>query len=157
MKILISGYYGHMGQVLKDMVLNDNELELVCGVDINAKNISDENNNKIKVFENFKDVDVDFDLVIDFSSHLATKDLINFVVEKNKKLVLATTGQTKEELDIINEASNNSNDSGSRIPSAFPGKIRDNNMLNNNINMFSNGNSNMRPNIKKEFKVLSLK
>ena len=105
MKILISGYYGHMGQVLKDMVLNDNELELVCGVDINAKNISDENNNKIKVFENFKDVDVDFDLIIDFSSHLATKDLINFVVEKNKKLVLATTGQTKEELDMINEAS----------------------------------------------------
>ena len=51
--------------------------------------------------------------------------------------------------NIINEASNNSNDSGSRIPSAFPGKIRDNNMLNNNINMFSNGNSNMRPNIKK--------
>ena len=105
MKIVISGYYGHMGQVLKDMVINDNELELVCGVDINAKNISDENNNKIKVFENFKDVDVDFDLIIDFSSHLATKDLINFVVEKNKKLVLATTGQTKEELDMINEAS----------------------------------------------------
>ena len=105
MKILISGYYGHMGQVLKGMVLDDSELELVGGVDINAKNISDENNNKIKVFEHFKDVDVDFDLVIDFSSHLATKDLINFVVEKNKKLVLATTGQTKEELDIINEAS----------------------------------------------------
>ena len=106
MKILISGYYGHMGQVLKDMLLNDNELELVCGVDINAKNLNDENkNDKVKVFENFKDVDVDFDLVIDFSSHLATKDLINFVLEKNKKLVLATTGQTKEELDIINEAS----------------------------------------------------
>lgn len=106
MKILISGYYGHMGQVLKDMLLNDNELELVCGVDINAKNINDENlKDKIKVFENFNEVDVDFDLIIDFSNHLATKDLINFVVEKNKSLVLATTGQTKEELDIINEAS----------------------------------------------------
>ena len=78
MKILISGYYGHMGQVLKDMVLNDNELELVCGVDINAKNLNNENkNDKIKVFEHFKEVDVDFDLVIDFSNHLATKDLIN--------------------------------------------------------------------------------
>ena len=105
MKILISGYYGHMGKVLKDMLLNDSELELACGVDINAKNINDENNNKIKVFEHFKDVDVDFDLIIDFSSHLATKDLIDFVIEKNKKLVLATTGQTKEELDMINEAS----------------------------------------------------
>ena len=106
MKILISGYYGHMGQVLKDMLLNDSQLELVCGVDINAKNINNENSkDKIKVFENFKDVDVDFDLIIDFSNHLATKDLINFVVEKNKSLVLATTGQTKEELDIINEAS----------------------------------------------------
>lgn len=106
MKILISGYYGHMGQVLKDMILNDNELELVCGVDINAKNVNIKNkDDNIKVFENFKDVDVDFDLIIDFSSHLATKDLIDYVVEKNKKLVLATTGQTKEELDIINEAS----------------------------------------------------
>ena len=106
MKILISGYYGHMGQVLKDMVINDKELELVCGVDINAPNYSEkEFNDEVKVFENFKCVDVDFDLVIDFSNHLATKDLINFVVEKNKSLVLATTGQTKEELDIINEAS----------------------------------------------------
>ena len=42
--------------------------------------------------------------------------------------------------NIINEGSNNSNESGSRIASAFPGKIRDNNLYSNN---------NIRPGIKK--------
>jgi len=46
--------------------------------------------------------------------------------------------------NIINEGSNNSNESNSRIASAFPGKIRDNN-FNNNLN----NNNNIRPGIKK--------
>ena len=45
--------------------------------------------------------------------------------------------------NIINEQSNNTNESGSRIASAFPGKIRDNNFYNNSNNI------NIRPGIKK--------
>ena len=50
---------------------------------------------------------------------------------------------------IINEAgNNNSNESFSRVPSAMPGKVRDNNFGNNLFNN-SNNNINMRPGIKK--------
>ena len=102
MKILISGYFGHMGQVLKDLVMADADLTLSCAVDVNA---SSDKDGDIKVFKKFSDVDTDFDVVIDFSNHLATKDLTDFCISKNKTLILATTGQTNDELEIIKSAS----------------------------------------------------
>ena len=45
-----------------------------------------------------KDEKKDFDIIIDFSNHLATKDLLNFAINKKKPIVIATTGQTKEEM-----------------------------------------------------------
>ena len=44
------------------------------------------------------------DVVIDFSSHLATKELISYVTDRHLPLVLATTGQTDEEREMIREA-----------------------------------------------------
>ena len=41
------------------------------------------------------------DVVIDFSSHLATAELIDYVVKRSLPLVLATTGQTAEEKEMI--------------------------------------------------------
>ena len=41
------------------------------------------------------------DVVIDFSSHLATKELTDFVRRRHLPLVLATTGQTDEEKEMI--------------------------------------------------------
>jgi len=54
--------------------------------------------------------------------------------------------------NIINEANNFTNESNSRVASAFPGKSRDNNfnnMINNNIYSNGNGNNNLRNGIKK--------
>ncbi len=45
------------------------------------------------------------DMVIDFSSHLATAELLTYVKERSLPLVLATTGQTEEEKAMIMEAS----------------------------------------------------
>lgn len=103
MKVLISGYCGHMGQILAKMVREDNDLTLVAGVD---KSISD---NKINysepVFASFSEVNVDVDIVVDFSHHSLTKDLIDFAKSKNLPLVIATTGQSEDEKSLINEAS----------------------------------------------------
>jgi len=44
------------------------------------------------------------DVVIDFSSHLATKELLSYVTDRHLPLVLATTGQTDEEREMIREA-----------------------------------------------------
>lgn len=43
-------------------------------------------------------------VVIDFSSHLATKELVDYVVKRKLPLVLATTGQTPEEKEMILDA-----------------------------------------------------
>ena len=103
MKVLISGYCGHMGQILAKMVREDNDLTLVAGVD---KSISD---NKINcsepVFASFSEVNIDVDIVVDFSHHSLTEDLIDFAKSKNLPLVIATTGQSEDEKSLINEAS----------------------------------------------------
>lgn len=44
------------------------------------------------------------DVVIDFSSHLATAELLAYVTARRLPLVLATTGQTDEEKAMIREA-----------------------------------------------------
>lgn len=103
MKILISGYYGHMGKVLKDLVEKDNELELVAGVSRSAKN--DDTDGCVHLFNDFNSVNVNVDAIIDFSNHLATNDLISFALKNNIKLVIATTGHTDEEKKTILDAS----------------------------------------------------
>ena len=101
MKVLVSGYNGHMGQVLSKMIKDDNELELICGVD---KAINSEGDT-LKCFQSFDDVNINVDIVVDFSHHSLTKELVDFGIKKNLPLVIATTGQTDEEKNMINEAS----------------------------------------------------
>ena len=101
MKVLVSGYNGHMGQVLAKMIKENSELELACGVDkvINCEG------DTIKCFTSFNDVNIDIDIVVDFSNHLLTKELVDFGINNNKPLVIATTGQTEEEKQMIKDAS----------------------------------------------------
>ena len=43
------------------------------------------------------------DVIIDFSHHALTKELTAFAVKRGLPLVLATTGQTEEEKDALEE------------------------------------------------------
>ena len=100
MKILVSGCMGHMGQILCKMINDDSELELTCGVDKTSEN------SNFKCFKSFDEVNVDIDIIVDFSHHSLTSEMINYAIKKNLPLVIATTGQTDEEKKIILEASN---------------------------------------------------
>lgn len=103
MKILISGYSGHMGHVLKELVTNDDELELVAGVGKSIENNTCDGN--VKLFNDFNSINIAVDAIIDFSNHIITKDLISYAVKNNIRLVIATTGHTDEEKNLISEAS----------------------------------------------------
>ncbi len=46
----------------------------------------------------------DADVIIDFSHHSVTKELCNYAVMRKLPVVIATTGQTEEELKIIDDA-----------------------------------------------------
>lgn len=100
MKVLISGLYGHMGKILSDLVKQDSDLELVCGVDKNITNID------TLCFKSFNDVNVDVDIIVDFSHHSLTKEMVDFAKKKQLPLVIATTGQTDDEKKIISDAAN---------------------------------------------------
>jgi len=55
-------------------------------------------------YRNLTDYTGAADVVIDFSSHLATEELLAYVTARRLPLVLATTGQTDEEKAMIREA-----------------------------------------------------
>ncbi len=99
-KIIMSGCCGHMGSVITDIVSKDNECEIVAGVDP-----FDNGKMPYPVFSNIKAVDVEADVVIDFSSPKALDDLLAVSEEKKLPVVLCSTGYTKEQFDQINEAS----------------------------------------------------
>ncbi len=100
LKVLVNGCLGKMGVVLSKCVMEDEELELVCGVSQNPPC-----NTPFKVYPSCSDVKDDIDVIIDFSHHLALDDVLSFAVNTNKPLVIATTGYNEEELLKIKEAS----------------------------------------------------
>lgn len=85
MKILIYGN-GVMANILKECIKSPDEL--------------------VQIIEPLEDtkIEKDFDVIIDFSHHTATKKLLSLALEYKKPVLIATTGHTKEELDLIEEA-----------------------------------------------------
>lgn len=100
MKILIHGSTGRMGKILCDLLTAGyNGLELAAKV--SPEETSDPANH---VFTSLTAVDCDVDGVIDFSHHSAVGGLMDFCIAKNLPVVVATTGHTPEEKEIIAEA-----------------------------------------------------
>jgi len=98
MNVIISGALGFMGRQVAELSKAAPEIEKIYGIDVNANGTED-----YECVKSFDEADFDADVIIDFSSHLATKALIDYSVRKNIPLVLATTGQTAEELKYIEE------------------------------------------------------
>ena len=100
MKILIHGSTGRMGKILCELLTAGyNGLELAARV--SPEETSDPANG---VFASLAEVNCDVDGVIDFSHHTAVGGLMDFCMAKNLPVVVATTGQTPEEKEIIAQA-----------------------------------------------------
>ena len=106
MKIILSGIGGFMGaEVAKLANAGYRDSSLAAGVDPNA-----DGTYAVPVvpsFDRLKDIPEAeaADCIIDFSHHSATGDLTAYAVKTGKPLIIATTGQTEEELKMIREAS----------------------------------------------------
>lgn len=100
MRVLVSGLYGHMGREVAALLKKGTEGgELAAGVSLDIDGTFD-----VPCSESFRDARTDVDCIIDFSHHSCTKDLLDFAVANKLPLVLATTGQTEEEKQMIQEA-----------------------------------------------------
>lgn len=106
MNILVHGFCGFMGkEVVKCANENYENAVLLGGIDPFAS--EDTADVCVKTFEeaeekfNLNEVDC----VIDFSNHTLTENLLEFCKKHSLAVVVATTGHTPEEIELIKEAS----------------------------------------------------
>ena len=103
MRVIVNGSNGRMGREVVRMIQEGYAgVEVVAGVDINNSAAE-----KFPIYENIEDFVGEADCIIDFSHHSVTKRLMDFAVDRKIPVVVATTGHTEEELDMIDEASKN--------------------------------------------------
>lgn len=93
--VLINGFNGKMGQELYKALKDQNDFNVVAGVDINT------DSNIIPVYSNTEDIKEDINIIIDFSTPEATLNILKYASSKNIPIVIATTGFNEEQLKII--------------------------------------------------------
>ena len=95
MKIIVNGAAGFMGrEVLKIIESGKRSAVLAYAADIDGTGYSPITN-----------YNGDADVIIDFTNHAATEVLCRYAAEHKIPVVISTTGQTEDELQIINETS----------------------------------------------------
>ncbi len=101
-RMIMLGCNGKMGKNISEIVKEDSDIEIVAGVDKAGNNTFG-----YPVFSNLKDVNVQADVVVDFTRPDALKenDIFALAKERGYALVLCTTGYSPEEIASINEAS----------------------------------------------------
>lgn len=100
MRIIVNGAGGRMGRTLCDLIEKSEKHSLAAAVSMEFE--TDSGNNIYKSLPEFEGA---ADIIIDFSNHLATYDVTSYAIKRNMPLVVATTGQSEEELSMIKSAS----------------------------------------------------
>lgn len=99
-ELIMVGCNGRMGQVISNLVAQDENAKIVAGVDV-----FDDGRNAYPVFKNLEECTVAADAVIDFSSPKGLEELLRVSKKRNLPLVLCTTGYSEEDIKKIEEAS----------------------------------------------------
>ena len=98
--ILMNGCNGKMGQVITELVSQDDSVCISAGVDV-----YDGIENNYPVFKSIDEVDVGFDVIIDFSTAAVVGKIIDYCEIHKKPVVICTTGLSDEILGRIEELS----------------------------------------------------
>lgn len=99
-KMIMHGCNGRMGHVIVDLVKEDEDIQVVAGVDAFG-----ENNYEFPVFKSLSECNVEADVIVDFSNASAVDGLLDHAVAKKIPVVLCSTGLSKEQLAKVEEAS----------------------------------------------------
>ncbi len=97
MKIIVNGAGGRMGKALRSMIsAGCRGAQLSAAVDPFAQEDG--------LVSGLDACTGTADCIIDFSNHAGTADLLRYATEKNLPVVIATTGHTQQELELIRDA-----------------------------------------------------
>lgn len=99
-RIIMHGCNGKMGQVITEICRNDDETEIVAGIDV-----MDNRQNGYPVFTDIGDCDVEADVIVDFAAAAAVDRLLDYAVLRKLPVVLCTTGLSPEQLNKVAQAS----------------------------------------------------
>lgn len=99
-KVLMHGCNGKMGSVITNLCEQDDEIEIVAGVD---KYMGIERN--YPVFPSIEKCKLDVDVIIDFAAVAAIDGLLDYCVKNQVPVILCTTGLGEKQLAHIEEAS----------------------------------------------------
>lgn len=99
-KVVLNGCSGKMGKVITEAASNFKNIDIVAGID--KKDNLDSN---FKIFSNICDLDIEYDVLLDFSRAEALSDLLSISLKNNKPLILCSTGYSEDDLKLIDEYS----------------------------------------------------
>lgn len=99
-KIIMLGCNGRMGQMITDMVKQDDECTIVAGIDI-----VDNRDNGYPVYTKLADCDVEADAIIDFTSATDFESRMDYALDKQIPIIECSTGLSEEQMDYLKKAS----------------------------------------------------
>ncbi len=99
-RMIMHGCNGKMGQVISKIVKEDENAQIVAGIDKYTGIAND-----YPVFESLSKCDVPADVIIDFSNASAIDELLDYCVEKKVPVVLCTTGLSETQLEKVKTVS----------------------------------------------------
>lgn len=99
-KMIMNGCNGRMGQMITNIVAEDDGIEIVAGIDI-----YDSVKNTYPVFKSLDECDVKADVLIDFGTATAVDAMISWCVDNKVNYCTCTTGLSEETLAHITDSS----------------------------------------------------
>lgn len=97
--ILLCGANGKMGRVIENCISSREDMTVTAGVDIVDKPYG-----SFSIYKSISDVNEIVDVIIDFSHPTLLNSLLDYAIEKQIPIVLATTGYSDEQIAVIKEA-----------------------------------------------------
>lgn len=95
-KVILNGCDGKMGHVIQNIIQNDENLEIVAGIDINHSDAY-----PFPVYTYMLDCDMHADVIIDFSTAVAVNHVLDYANSKKIPAVICTTGLSDETIEYL--------------------------------------------------------
>lgn len=100
-RVALCGCNGKMGHVLTNCINSREDMKVVAGFDLNTTKFDN-----YPIFKSPSECDVDVDVVVDFSHPSSLGGILDFAKQKNIPVILATTGYSKEDVQVMAKAAN---------------------------------------------------
>lgn len=99
--ILLCGANGKMGRVIENCISSREDMQVVAGIDIDTNRYAD-----FPIYQTIEECSEPVDVIIDFSHPTLLSPLLEFAAARQLPIVLATTGYSEGQIQLIHEAAN---------------------------------------------------